>query len=192
MAAEQQNVIHNTKKQIVKTARKLFSKYTYLGVSMSDIAKKLHITKPALYYHFTGKAEIYKKVLDDAFNGFSLSIAEAAKEKTGSRKLYKVIKNYLDFGLKEKNLIDALMLKLSPADPQIRKQIIQIKKQIVNLIQPIVEEAFADSKLKNKIDIEMVTLLLISTMNGLLLEYSMLKQKIDTEKISKQIITVLF
>ena len=84
------------------------------------------------------------------------------------------------------------MLKLSPSDPQIRKQIIQIKEQIVNLIQPIVEEAFANSKLKNKIDIEMVTLLLISTMNGLLLEYSMLKQKIDTEKISKQIITVLF
>jgi len=192
MAAEQQNVIHNTKQQIIKTARKLFSKYTYLGVSMSDIARKLHITKAALYYHFTGKAEIYKKVLDDAFNGFSLSIAEAAKEKTRSRKLYKLIKNYLDFGLKEKNLIDALMLKLSPSDPQIRKQIIQIKKQIVNLIQPIVEEAFANSKLKNKIDIEMVTLLLISTMNGLLLEYSMLKQKIDTEKISKQIITVLF
>ncbi len=192
MAAEQQNVIHNTKKQIIKTARKLFSKYTYLGVSMSDIAKKLHITKAALYYHFTGKAEIYKKVLDDAFDGFSLSIAEADREKTGSRKLYKLIKNYLDFGLKEKNLIGALVLKLSPAEPQIRKQIIQIKKQIVNLIQPIVEEAFASSKLKNKIDIEMVTLLLISTMNGLLLEYSMLKEKIDTEKISKQIITVLF
>ena len=185
MAAEQQNVIHNTKKQIIKTARKLFSKYTYLGVSMSDIAKKLHITKAALYYHFTGKAEIYKKVLDDAFNGFSLSITEAVKEKTGSRKLYKLIKNYLDFGLKEKNLIDALVLKLSPADPQIRKQ-------IVNLIQPIVEEAFADSKLKNKIDVEMGTLLLISMMNGLLLEYSVLKEKIDTEKISKQIITVLF
>jgi len=192
MAAEQQNVIHNTRQQIIKTARKLFSKYTYLGVSMSDIARKLHITKAALYYHFTGKAEIYKKVLDDAFNGFSLSIAEAAKEKTRSRKLYKLIKNYLDFGLKEGNLIDALVLKLSPSDPQIRKQIIQIKEQIVNLIQPIVEEAFANSKLKNKIDIEMVTLLLISTMNGLLLEYSMLKQKIDTEKISKQIITVLF
>jgi len=61
MAAEQQNVIHNTKQQIIKTARKLFSKYTYLGVSMSDIARKLHITKAALYYHFTGKAEIYKK-----------------------------------------------------------------------------------------------------------------------------------
>ncbi|MCD6144396.1 TetR/AcrR family transcriptional regulator [Thermococcus sp.] len=192
MAAEQQNVIHNTRQQIIKTARKLFSKYTYLGVSMSDIARKLHITKAALYYHFTGKAEIYKKVLDDAFNGFSLSIAEAAKEKTRSRKLCKLIKNYLDFGLKEGNLIDALVLKLSPSDPQIRKQIIQIKEQIVNLIQPIVEEAFANSKLKNKIDIEMVTLLLISTMNGLLLEYSMLKQKIDTEKISKQIITVLF
>ena len=110
MAAEQQNVIHNTKKQIIKTARKLFSKYTYLGVSMSDIAKKLHITKAALYYHFTGKAEIYKKVLDDAFDGFSLSIAEADREKTGSRKLYKLIKNYLDFGLKEKNLIGALVL----------------------------------------------------------------------------------
>jgi len=33
-----------------------------LGVSISDIAKKLNITKAALYYHF-GKAEIYEKSL---------------------------------------------------------------------------------------------------------------------------------
>ena len=61
------NVIQNTKENIINMARKLFSERTYLAVSMSDIANKLNITKAALYYHFTGKAEIYKKVLESEY-----------------------------------------------------------------------------------------------------------------------------
>jgi len=54
-------IVQNTKKCIIDTARRFFSEYNYLAVSMSDIAKKLNITKAALYYHFTSKAEIYQK-----------------------------------------------------------------------------------------------------------------------------------
>ncbi|MCK5510631.1 helix-turn-helix transcriptional regulator, partial [Candidatus Parcubacteria bacterium] len=60
----EQDIIQDTKKQIISIARQLFSDYSYLGVSMSDIAKKVNITKEALYYHFTGKVEIYQEVLD--------------------------------------------------------------------------------------------------------------------------------
>ncbi|MCK5459726.1 helix-turn-helix transcriptional regulator, partial [Candidatus Parcubacteria bacterium] len=50
---EAKHGLNNAKKNIIKAARGLFSEYSYLGVSMSDIAKKLNITKAALYYHFT-------------------------------------------------------------------------------------------------------------------------------------------
>ncbi|MCK4354788.1 TetR/AcrR family transcriptional regulator [Candidatus Parcubacteria bacterium] len=189
---QQEYIIQGTKKHIIEIARNLFSEYSYLGVSMSDIAKKLNITKAALYYHFTGKAEIYNKVLDEVFMGLSLSITEAFNEKTVGGKLHKLIKNYLDFGLKEKNLIKSLMLNLSPSDPQIKKHIIQSREQVVNLIQPVIEEVFANKKITQKVDSRLLTTLLTGMMDGLLLEYSFLNKKINSEKVSNQIIAALF
>lgn len=186
------DVAQDTKKYIIDTARRLFSDYSYLGVSMSDIAKKLNITKAALYYHFTGKAEIYEKVLDDVFNDLSLSIAEASNEATIDKKLHKLIKNYLDFGFKEKNLIKALMLKLSPADDQMTKHIAQLRERIVSLIQPVIKEVFTSKKLTKKVDVRLLTSLLTSTIDGLLLEYSFLNKKINSAKMSDQIIAFLF
>ena len=192
IAKQPEDVIQDTKKYIIDTARRLFSEFSYLGVSMNDIAKKLNITKAALYYHFTGKAEIYEKVLDNVFNDLSLSIAQASNEATIDKKLHKLIKNYLDFGFKEKNLIKALMLKLSPADNQIIKRITQLRERVVSLIQPVIEEVFASKKLTKKVDVGLLTSLLTSMMDGLLLEYSFLNKKINSAKISDQIIAVLF
>lgn len=192
IAKQSGDIVQDTKKYITDTARRLFSEFSYLGVSMNDIAKKLNITKAALYYHFTGKAEIYEKVLDNVFNDLSLSIAQASSEAAIDKKLHKLIKNYLDFGFKEKNLIKALMLKLSPADDQITKRITQLRERVANLIQPIIEEVFASKKLTKKVDAGLLTSLLTNMMDGLLLEYSFLNKKINSAKISDQIIAVLF
>lgn len=189
---QEQDIIQNTKKQIIDIARQLFSDYSYLGVSMSDIAKKVNITKGALYYHFTGKVEIYKKVLDDVFVGLSSAITESSNEKDTKRKIYTLIKNYLDFGFKEKNLIKALTLKLSPSNRQINKYIIELREQAIDLIQPIIKEVLINKKEIKKIDSRMLSSLLMGMMDGLLLEYSLLDKKINSEKVSNQIIAVLF
>lgn len=188
----QKDIVQGTKKHVIEVARRLFSEYSYLGVSMSDIAKKLNITKAALYYHFTGKTEIYEKVLDEVFNNLNLSISQAFDEKATEKKLQKLIRNYLDFGFKEKNLIKALILKLPPANPQIKKHIIQSREQTVNLIQPLIEEAIRSKKLAQKVDSKLVASLLTGMMDGLLLEHSFLNKKINSEKVSKQIIVTLF
>jgi len=188
------DIIQDTKKYILDTARQLFSDFSYLGVSMNDIAKRLNITKAALYYHFASKKEIYKKVLDNVFKDLSLYIDQALKEEDVDKKLRKLIKNYLNFGIQEKNFIKALMLRFPSTDEQIRKHIVQLREQIANLIQPVIREAFISKKLnkKKKIDVKLLTSLFIGMMDGLLLEYSFLNKKINPAKISDQIITVLF
>jgi len=188
----QKDIVRDTKKHVIEVARRLFSEYSYLGVSMNDIAKKLNITKAALYYHFTGKTEIYKKVLDEVFNNLNLSISQSLDGKTTEEKLQKLIRNYLDFGIKEKNLIKALILKLPPANSQIKKHTAQLREQTINLIQPLIKETITSKKLVQMIDSGIVTSLLIGMMDGLLLEYSFLNKKIDSKKISKQIIAILF
>ncbi|MCK5588829.1 MAG: TetR/AcrR family transcriptional regulator [Candidatus Pacebacteria bacterium] len=192
IAEQEDNIIKDTKKHVIKVAQKLFSEYGYLGVSMSDIAKKLNITKAALYYHFTGKAEIYEKVLNEVFSNLTLAIAEVSNKKTIDKKLHQLIKNYLNFGFKEKNLIKALMFKLSPNDPQMVKYIIQLRKQTVDLIHPLIQEMIESKKLTTKVDSKLATSLLTGMMDGLLLEYSFLNKKINSEKVSNQIIAMLF
>ena len=192
IAKESKGIVQDTKKYIIDTARCFFSEYSYLGVSMSDIAKKLNITKAALYYHFAGKAEIYEKVLDNVFTDLSLVITQALDEPTIDKKLYKLIKNYLDFGSKEKNLIKALMLRLSPDDSQTTKHVVQLREQIIGLIYPIIDEVSISKKLTKKVDSRMLTSILASMMDGLLLEYSFLNKKINSARISDQIIAILF
>jgi AcrR family transcriptional regulator len=192
IAKQSDGVIQDTKKYIIDTARHLFSEYSYLGVSMNDIAKKLNVTKAALYYHFAGKTEIYAKVIDGVSNDLSLTITEALNEITVDKKLHKLIKNYLDFGFKENNLIKALMLKLSPADSEITKHIIQLRERVASLIQPVIEEMSANKKLTGKVDSRLLTSMLTGMMDGLLLEHSFLNKKINSAKISDQIIAVLF
>jgi len=186
------HIIQDTKKYIIDTARAFFSEYSYLGVSMSDIAKKLNITKAALYYHFSGKSEIYQKVLDEVFGDLSLSIAQALNETTTDKKLRKLIQSYLDFGFKEKNLIKALVFKLSPTDDSITKHIVTLRTRITRLILPLIVEVSVAKKSSLKIDSHLLTSMLTSMMDGLLLEYSLLNKKIDSVKISDQIIAVLF
>ncbi len=192
VAKQSENIVGDTKEYIIDTARRLFSKYSYLGVSMNDIAKRLNITKAALYYHFVGKAEIYEKVLDDVFNDLSLAVSQEVSEGTADKKLHELIKNYLDFGFKEKNLIKSLMLKLPPDERKIPKHIARLREQVARLIQPVVEEAMTNKKLTGKVDSKLLTSMLTGVMDGLLLEYSFLNKKIDSEKVSNQIIAVLF
>lgn len=189
---QSEDIIKGTKKHIIDTARRFFSEYSYLRVSMSDIAKKLNVTKAALYYHFAGKTEIYGKVIDGVSNDLSLTIAEALNEVTVDKKLHKLIKNYLDFGFKENNLIKALMLKLSPADSETTKHIIQLRERVANLIQPVIEEMSANKRITGKVDSRLLTSMLTGMMDGLLLEHSFLNKKINSAKISDQIIAVLF
>ncbi len=186
------NIMQGTQKHIVDSARRLFSEYSYLGVSMNDIAKRLNITKAALYYHFTSKTDIYRKVLDEVFDDLRSTITQALNEATVDKQLHRLIRNYLDFGIREKNLIRALMLKLSPADSPITKYISQLRERIANLIQPVIEEALASKEPTKEVDGGLLTFLLTSMMDGLLLEYSFLNKKINSASVSNQIIAVVF
>jgi len=190
--AFQNKIVFDTKKYIISTARHLFSEFSYLGVSMSDIAKKLNITKAALYYHFKGKEDIYIKVLDEVFFDLSQITSEALMETTIDQKLLKLIKNYLAFGCKEKNLIKAVMMKITPSDSQIKSHIPYLREQLSDLIQPIIDELIMYKKSTKKIDSKVLTSIVTGMMDGLLLEYSFVNKKLDSGSVANQIVEFLF
>ena len=54
----------DTRERIAEVALELFAQNGYSGTSMSDIAKKIGITKGALYRHYTGKQEIFDRIVE--------------------------------------------------------------------------------------------------------------------------------
>jgi AcrR family transcriptional regulator len=189
VSGQSRNNRKNTRQSIVDTARALFSESSYLGVSMSDIAEKLNITKAALYYHFASKEEIYNEVLDEVFRDINAAITEAFKERALDRRLYKVIRNYLDLGLKEGNIVKATLLS---GKTTVKDHVLQNRKQLDGMIQPLFEEILTKNRSSGQTDARLLTSMLIFMMDGILMECSLSHHKFDTDGVAKQWVAFLF
>jgi len=55
------------KKEILEVALEIFSKKGYENTSLEEIAQKVEITKPAIYYHFKNKNELYNQIFIEHF-----------------------------------------------------------------------------------------------------------------------------
>ena len=75
------------KTEILKIALKEFAKNGYENTSLEVIAKKCNITKPAIYYHFKSKQQLYSQIFIDKFNLCNLKLSSNLEEN---------IKNHID------------------------------------------------------------------------------------------------
>lgn len=129
-----------TKKRILKTAGIFFSQRGYFGVSMSQIACEVGITKAALYYHFDGKEELYLAILKETFSSLISVLDKAFRSaKTPLAKLFNVLEAYLTFTLEnpEVSLLARREIEEIPlADFSVRAQaqITRFLKKIVSTL----------------------------------------------------------
>lgn len=159
----------STKSLIVDVAEKLFAKFGYLGVSMSDIAKSLEMTKAALYYHFPSKEKLYLEVVDGAFREFSVMIKKITEgDYSVQKKFCKAITSYVDFCLEEKDLAKLTNEKYSEEDENIVDFISRKKDEIAGQFEPIVRDILALKK-KDSISSNVATHLLIGMLNTFVL-----------------------
>lgn len=159
----------STKSLIIDVAEQLFAKFGYLGVSMSDIAKSLEMTKAALYYHFPSKEKLYLEVVDGAFKEFSDMIKKITEgDYSVQKKFCKAITSYVDFCLEEKDLAKLTNEKYSKEDENIVDFISRKKDEIAGQFEPIVKEVLVLRK-KDSISSNVATHLLIGMLNTFVL-----------------------
>ena len=68
------------KNNIIKAATRLFASQGYDGTTTKAISDKAGVTEPLLYYHFTGKDEIYTSILDSVFSDYFKQLEVLKKE----------------------------------------------------------------------------------------------------------------
>ncbi|MFF5293161.1 helix-turn-helix domain-containing protein [Paractinoplanes globisporus] len=67
----------DTRARILAVALELFSARGYAGTSVADLAKRLGITKAALYYHFSAKSDILEALASGPLEALEALVASA-------------------------------------------------------------------------------------------------------------------
>lgn len=112
--------LHDAKRDaVLREASASFSKRGYHGTSLDDIAQRLNVTKPALYYYFPNKQAMLKACFDQAMQAAFDNLERAKREgRDGRGKLRMALSDLLDDFLGEYSVAITVLEEgsLSPDD----------------------------------------------------------------------------
>ncbi|WP_024791735.1 TetR/AcrR family transcriptional regulator [Lebetimonas sp. JS138] len=122
------------KQKIIKTALKHFAINGYKNTSMQDIAEELNITKPALYYHFKNKNDLYNAIFIYYFSKLKFNI---------SSDIFKDLEHYIDtldnFFKKESLLAKLLSKEISCKFRNLNKESVSIISKMIQALNKILK-----------------------------------------------------
>jgi AcrR family transcriptional regulator len=85
----------DTRARIQAAARELFAKQGMQNTSLQEIADRLGITKPALYYHFASREELLRSIVQPLIDGGERFVER--QEKAGAVEPRALLEEYFDF-----------------------------------------------------------------------------------------------
>jgi AcrR family transcriptional regulator len=88
----------DTRSRIQEVARELFGQKGVQRTSLQDIADRLGITKPALYYHFSSREDLVRSILQPLIDEGEAFVAAQEKRRGRSRATPReLLEGYFDF-----------------------------------------------------------------------------------------------
>src|SRR5215475_2047652 len=99
---------HNsaTRDHILRAALKSFADYGYAATSVQHIVDAAKVSKPALYYYFKDKADLFQALVDEAHDERYRYMQEAAERGgTIAQKLEEIVAATFEFSLRNRELM---------------------------------------------------------------------------------------
>lgn len=163
----------NNRQKILDTARKLFLRYGYNGISMRTIASKAKLTTGAVYFHFKNKREIYETICHEALNILNRLFKEGAQSReTAPQKLISTFDSYLRFYNDYRDYYNILMeykgefLDSDELDPG-KNEITRRTGELMDMMAEIFQEGVNDGVFRD-LDPHTVAFFLASVTEGML------------------------
>ena len=100
-------VNHSTTRQhILQAALKSFARCGYAATSVQHIVDAAGVSKPALYYYFADKAQLFQALVDQAHDErYRLMQAAAERGRTVAEKLEQIVAAVFEFALRNRELM---------------------------------------------------------------------------------------
>jgi AcrR family transcriptional regulator len=133
---------------VLLTAAHMFLEHGYRKTSMNELAKRLNITKPALYYYFHNKEQILIECYAYGIQLIEAGLDEAsASHGHGFEKLKVYTRGYAAGVLLNEFGRCVAMLSDSELSPPTRAQVRKLKRRIDHSLRSYIEEGMADGSI---------------------------------------------
>ena len=165
-------------KEILKVAKKLFSKYGFKKVSMDEIAKNAGVTKKTVYANFASKEmkerfEKMEKESDDFFEGINKGLITLLIFRKRNN-LFKTLFEEAEI-LRNKSLVNSIRY---------------IEQDVIDYIKRKLEKAEQDGYIAFD-NIDVLTFLIYKMYIAMIIDWNGLYKKIDDKEISDNIMKIL-
>jgi AcrR family transcriptional regulator len=106
MGKTNNQAVSDTRQQLLVAALKSFADRGYAATSVQEIVDAAKVSKPALYYYFADKAELFQALVDQAHDErYQLMQNAAAHGHTVAEKLEEIVSAIFDFSLRNRELM---------------------------------------------------------------------------------------
>ena len=175
-----------TANRILNQAMRIFLEKGYHATSIDDITQAAGLTKGALYWHFKSKEDLLKKLIRKYEKGFLDNLIHAVTEVKGraSDKFEKYVRFNSAFAYYNRELcvsFTTLAAELVGAHHGIEPEIRRVYRKYQNFLSKLILQGKKEKIFRKEINAVLAALIVIAFHDGILLQWSMNREKIDGE-----------
>ncbi|NHD19534.1 MULTISPECIES: TetR family transcriptional regulator [Actinopolyspora] len=122
----------DTRTRILATAEQLFVERGYHPTTLQEIADRIGITKPALYHHFTSKAEILTHLLDPMTTELEQVLAEAARQEDLGTVRTRLMTGWVEIFLRYRGTLLALLRELASVPSEAFTRVLTVMDRAID------------------------------------------------------------
>ncbi len=181
-----------TRADIVRVARRLFSEHGYHRSALADIQAATGLTKGAFYHHFRSKEELALAVLDLARREYTEQwIEPAMQHKTPLARMTALIDTALALNARPEwcncQMLATLCAEMTTADERLREAVRQMQLMVFELWRDLILEAHRRGEISRGIDAAVAAQWIMSTMSGAIMARKLGTLQIEPHRLFDQL-----
>jgi len=152
------------REDVIRAGVELFNAQGYDATSVSDLTRRLGVTKSALYHHVDSKEQILEIALEDALGGLEEALQDALTEPTAADRLAAIIRGAVHV-LTARQPQVTLLLRLR-GNSDIETAALERRRRFDHTVTELVREAQAEGLVRDDLDAGVATRLIFGMINS--------------------------
>jgi AcrR family transcriptional regulator len=176
----------DTANRILIQAMRIFLEKGYHGTSIDDITRAAGLTKGALYWHFSSKEDLLKRIVEEFERRFLNGLIQAVKDAQGDilDKMEKFFRYNAAFSYYNRELcvsFTTLAAELVGAHHGTEPEFKRIYKKYQKFLSNLILQGKKEKIFKKEIDPDLAALIIIAFHDGILIRWFMNRSEINGE-----------
>lgn len=152
---------------LLSVAAELFTERGYDGTSMEDLARKLGLTKSAIYHHVPGKQELLRLAVDRALDGLFDVVTKVRSAPGPAISRLEALVHGSVLVLADRLVFVTLLLRVR-GNSDVEREALRRRREFDRFVATLVDEARSDGDIRTDIDPAITARLIFGQINSLI------------------------